>query len=302
MDDLLVAVLVPDVRRIFHDVVSDGDQHVRPVDSAVHIVMAVDARREQAVFRGVAQDPFPICVCTAWMPVFSMNAAASFVIRFLVAPEERMMRGRRAWLIRSAAFSTATGSGTGLRIAPFRWMGASVALAATSSGSSMWTAPGRSAWASLNVADDGGNAARINDLDGAFRDRPHNAHHVDELKTRLPVLPERLLTRDGNDRRADELGVGDSRNEVRGAGTEGGEADAGPSGQPAVRGGHEGRRLLMARHDEFNRRRAKGLEEIERLFPRQAEDILDALFFELPYEQVRCLHKSPVDMPRIYPD
>ena len=72
-----------------------------------------------------------------------------------------------------------------------------------------------------------GDRARVGDGDGLLGDRPHEAHDVDELKARLPVVPEGLLPRDGHERRANELGMGNAGDEVRRARAQGRKADAG---------------------------------------------------------------------------
>ena len=135
------------------------------------------------------------------------------------------------------------------------------------------------------------NGPRVDDRRCILRDGPHQADHVDKLEAGLPVVAHRLLAGDGDERRADELGVGDARHQVRGARPERGKADARLAGEPAVGGGHERRRLLVARDNELDVRRAERLEEIEVLLARQAEDVLDALLFQLSDEQVRCFHE-----------
>ena len=134
------------------------------------------------------------------------------------------------------------------------------------------------------------NGPGVDDGDRVLGDRLHHADDVDELEPRLPVLPDRLLSRDGDERRADQLRVRDAGHEVRGPRPERGEADPGLSGEPSVGGCHERRRLFVARDDQLDLRRAQRFEKIEVLLAGQAEDIFNAFLFQLTNEQVRCLH------------
>ena len=66
------------------------------------------------------------------------------------------------------------------------------------------------------------------------------------------------------------------------------------AGEPPVRRGHERRALFMPREDEANLGRLfQRHHEVGILLAGNAEDVLDALFFEAPDEQVGRLHRLP---------
>ena len=96
--------------------------------------------------------PLPIWVLKNGMPVRSMSALSAREVLLRFAPAPSMSRGRRATEIASIARATAPSSATDRR-AKLGAIGArSVVSRATSSGSSRWTAPGRSSCARRNAS------------------------------------------------------------------------------------------------------------------------------------------------------
>ena len=104
-------------------------------------------------------------------------------------------------------------------------------------------------------------------------------HHVDVLVRLLVHAIERRLPGDRHQRGAVHVGVGHAGDQVGGAGTEGGQADARLAGEPAVHVGHEGAALFVAHADEANRRVDQGVHHGDVLLPGQAEDVFDVFVF-----------------------
>jgi hypothetical protein len=67
------------------------------------------------------------------------------------------------------------------------------------------------------------------------------------------------------------------------------DAHAGPAGEAAVGGGHEGGGLLVAGEDELDRGGAQGLDRVEVLLARHPEDALHALPLQSRHQKIRTL-------------
>jgi hypothetical protein len=94
--------------------------------------------------------------------------------------------------------------------------------------------------------------------------------------------------------------IGRAGGKVQRAGTERGKTDAGLAGQPAMRGGHEGRRLLMARQHQLDLRLPQRLDQIEVFLAGNAEDALDTLILQRCDEDIRSLgHGKTCDVLRL---
>src|SRR5918992_4592133 len=100
---------------------------------------------------------------------------------------------------------------------------------------------------------------------------------------------EVALPGERHQRSAVEERVGDRGDEVQRARAERAEADAGVAGETAVDVGHIRAALLVADRDELDRGTRQRLVQVERLLPRDAEDVLHALRLEALDEHVRCL-------------
>ena len=133
------------------------------------------------------------------------------------------------------------------------------------------------------------DAGRAHDLARGLRERLHRGDDVDDLEPGLPRRHDRLLAGDHHHRHGAELRVGRTGHQVERARPEGRDADAGTPGQAAVGGGHERRRLLVARQHELDRGRPQGLDHVEVLLARHPEDPVDALVLERRHQQVRTL-------------
>ena len=122
-----------------------------------------------------------------------------------------------------------------------------------------------------------------------LRHRLHDRDDVDVLVRLLVHALEVALAGQGDERRAVEERVGDRGDQVRGAGAERAEADAGALGEAAVHVRHVGAALLMANRDEVDTRVGERLVEVERLLARDPEDVLDPFDLQALHEQVRRL-------------
>jgi hypothetical protein len=139
------------------------------------------------------------------------------------------------------------------------------------------------------VAHDSGDAGRGSNLPRRFRQRPEGADDVDDLETSLEAGVDRLLPGDHYRRHRPEIGVGRPRCQVQRDRPERGDTDAGLAGQPAIRRGHERRRLFVSGKDQFYRRLAQAFDYVEVFFPRDTENMIDPLVFESGYKQIRTL-------------
>ena len=140
-----------------------------------------------------------------------------------------------------------------------------------------------------------GIARCAHDLLRLLGQRTHRRHDIDDLEMRLRALANGLLAGDHDHRHAAEKPVGRTGDEVERAGTERGERNARSSGQPAIGGGQESGRLLMARHHELDGGAPKAFDDVEVLLPGHPEDSIDALVLQRGDEKIRSLHvRSPL--------
>ena len=290
----LVALRVPVLRRVLDEVVADREHHVGLVEAGHRVVAGLQADRAErlrVVGRQQALAHERLGHRDARWRARTRAAPGAAPPR--TTPLPASATGLIAPRIRSAALSSSRAAGSG-RAWRRRGSGsASISAAITSSGSSMWVAPGFSRLGDLErLAHDLGDDRRVGEPGVPLGDRPHHAQEVDVL-VRLLVHPlEVALAGERHERRAVEEGVGDRGHEVQRARAERAEADAGAAGQPAVDVGHVGAALLVAHRDELDRRARQRLVQVERLLARDAEDVLDALGLEALHEDVACLPRS----------
>ena len=90
--------------------------------------------------------------------------------------------------------------------------------------------------------------------------RPHGRDDVDDLEARLPAAPDRLLAGEHHHRHRAEMRVGRACRQVERAGTERGQADARPSGQPPIGRRHEAGGLLVPRQHQLDLRAPQRLD------------------------------------------
>ncbi len=133
------------------------------------------------------------------------------------------------------------------------------------------------------------------ELVSILRDRLHHRHHVEDLEPALLRFLDRLLPGDHQHRHPAERRIGRRGDEVRRAGPQRGDADAGLAGVPAIRRRHEARALFVAGQDQPDLvGSAEAVEEIEVLFAGHAEDVFAPFSLEALDEEVRSLLLSAV--------
>jgi len=122
-----------------------------------------------------------------------------------------------------------------------------------------------------------------------LRHRLHDRDDVDVLVRLLVHALEVALAGEGDERRAVQEGVGDRRDQVRGARAERAEADAGALREAAVHVRHVGPALFMSNRNEVDTGVGERFVEIQRLLARDPEDVLDPFDLQALHEQVRRL-------------
>ena len=131
-----------------------------------------------------------------------------------------------------------------------------------------------------------GGVAKRNHV-APLRDGPVDGHEIHDL-VRLLVEPVQARLRHQRHQRVRvELGVRDSEHQVERAGAEGRQTHARLAGQRSVGVGHERGTALVARRDEPDGGIGQGVDDVQVLLARQAEDVLDPLVFETGDEQLR---------------
>ena len=139
------------------------------------------------------------------------------------------------------------------------------------------------------LANDRRDGVGIDDLLGNLADRTEQLDHIDDLKLALLGLLDRLLSGDHDQREGPQMGVSRGRCEIRRPWPQGCHADAGPTGQAAIGGGHEAGTLFMARQDQPDLRLADRLEHVQVFFAWHGEYVFDALVDQRFDEEVRAL-------------
>ena len=121
--------------------------------------------------------------------------------------------------------------------------------------------------------------------------RTEHLHHIHDLVRLLVQSAGRPLTGQHQHGRPVHVRIGNSRDEVGGAGAKRSEATGGLPGETPVDLCHERCALFVARENEPNRIGILEREnEVRVFFPGNAEDELDALGFEAPDHQIRSFH------------
>ena len=215
-DDRLVAVRVPVLGRVLDEVVADREHHVGLAEAGHLVVARLEAdRAERLVVVGREE-------ALAHERLRHRDAGGADELAQRRAPPWRGSRrcpasatGRTAPRMMSAARSSSRAGGSG-STARLRGSGApSISVAMTSSGSSMWVAPGFSLSATLNaLRTTSGMISGSCDARVPLRDRAHHPRQVDVL-VRLLVHPlEVALAGERHERSAVEVGVRHGGDEV----------------------------------------------------------------------------------------
>ncbi|MEY4583021.1 MAG: hypothetical protein RL701_7724 [Pseudomonadota bacterium] len=127
------------------------------------------------------------------------------------------------------------------------------------------------------VAHQGGNHRDADNLLTQLGQRAHHAYDVDHLELRLRRAQHGLLPRDHEHGHAAQLRKSGTCREIRGAGTECGQAHARSTGQSTIRRRHECSGLLVSCDDEVDRRLPQRFENVEVFLTRHRENALNAL-------------------------
>ena len=137
------------------------------------------------------------------------------------------------------------------------------------------------------IAHDGRDAAWAHDLPGHLGQRLHRRDHVDDLELGLLAGHDRLLPGQQDHRHRAKLRVGGAGREIERARSQRGDADARAPGEPAMRGCHERRRLLVSGQYQLDARLPQRLDDVEVFFAGHAEDAVDAFVRERCDQQIR---------------
>ena len=142
------------------------------------------------------------------------------------------------------------------------------------------------------LADHLGDDLRLANLGAVFGYGREQVHQVQVLVALLVHAGGGRLPGDGHDRRSIHIRVGDPGHQVRRAGTQRGEANPGPTREPPVNVGHEGRPLLVARRDELDGAVEQYVHHVNVLFARDAKDALDPFVLKTADEQLGGFHND----------
>lgn len=129
-------------------------------------------------------------------------------------------------------------------------------------------------------------------LGGVLGDGPEEVHQVQVLVALLVHPGGGRLSGHRHHGRAVHVGVRHARHEVGRPRTQGGQADARPSGEPAVNVRHERGSLLVAGGDEVHLAVQHHVHHVEVLLAGEAEDPLDPLVLETADEELRRVHSG----------
>ncbi len=149
------------------------------------------------------------------------------------------------------------------------------------------------------LAHQRGNGRGRDDLAGHLGQGRHGRDDVHDLKAGLLAAEDSLLAGDHHHRHRAEQRVSRAGGQIERARPERREADPGPAGQAPVRRRHERRRLLVAGQHQPDLRTAQGFDDVEILFARDAEDLLDALVLERRDEELGAVQ---LHAPQICPE
>ncbi len=141
------------------------------------------------------------------------------------------------------------------------------------------------------LAHDFRHDLRLQHLGGILGDRQEQVHQVEDLVAFLVQARGGALPGDGDHGSAVHVGIGNTGHQVGGTRTQGGHANAGAAGEAAVDVGHEGGALLVFYGDEFNGAVDQRVHHIDIFFTREAEDVFHTLVFQALYKQFTCLHQ-----------
>ena len=133
-------------------------------------------------------------------------------------------------------------------------------------------------------------------LRAVLGNRRKEINQIEYLVAFLVQTCRRALARNGDDRSAVHVGVGDPRDQVGRTGTQRRHAHARAAGEAPVDVGHERRALLVMRGDEPDAAVEKRIHDVDVLLARNTEDVLDPFVLKAFNEQLGGgRHRTPKD-------
>jgi hypothetical protein len=300
VDDALVALRVPQVGVVLHHVVADGHDHVGRVHGTRHEVLRLESDGEEragivhvdAPLRHERTDD-PDAAALGELPQLRTRPLP---YRAISRQNDRTRRGANH--LEGTVYDRVVGNRTAHPLGRDRlYRGLSTGNVL---GQLDVTCAGLLRRSELEgLAHDLRDVVRV---DHALRPARHRAHHGDHIHRLVALLVESLavgLPGNDHERRPVHVGIGDAGDQVRRAGTQRPQTDAGLTGQPPVDFRHEGGPLLVTREDELDGRVLEGHHQIGVLLTRNAKDLRHPLGLEAADEEIGSLHGPPSPGPGV---
>ena len=291
VDDSRRAVVVPEARRVLHEVVADADDEVGFVEREVDVVAALKAHGEQAVrvrhrHRALAHEG--IDDPDAGLVGEAAELAGGALPYRAVAGQDNGL-SRLGDEIDRLSHYLVVGAGTaGLRGGHRRLIAlllCDVLGKLDEGGAGLLGLRGLE-----RLAHDLGHRARVPDGVRPLGDRGEHGDRVHVLVALLVQAPGAALADDAHHRRAVHVGVGDAGDEIGRSGPESAETYPRLAGQSSVCVGGKGGGLLVPAEHEADGAVHQRDHHVRVLFPRHPEDVGDAFRLQAADEQVGCLH------------
>ena len=294
MDDGLLHAAVPKSRRVLHQVVADGDDHVGLAQCGDDVVLALQAHGVEAVlvapgYGALAHEGVDNADAGEFgeapelgRGAFADGAVAGEDHRVLGA-RDRVHRPRHRLVVGAGAAGLDGGDRRAFRLVLGDVLRQLDQHRARLLG-----------FRDLEgLAHDLGDAVRL-----VHRLRPlgDGAEHGDRVHVLVAFLMEPLgarLADEADQRRAVHVGIGDAGDQIGGTWAKRAEADAGLPREPAVDIGHEGRRLFVPAEHEVDVALHQRHHHVGVLFAGNPENVGHALGFEAFDQKIGRFHGVP---------
>ena len=288
MDDGHILPCAPLGRCALHDVVTDRDDHIRPVEELVDIVFLRDADGPEAVFVIHRDD----ALGHHSVDHRDVQAVSQLGDRSsgMAAHGTRACKDDRIFRLTDDFSCRCNVGRVGIDLMHL------LALERHGVGGHFCNILGQVDMGRARLA-----------LFGVLEGQPHDLAHRVGADDLLRALGDRLkhrgqvkvlvagelhpvgadLARDGHQRRTVQISIRHTGDKVGGTGAKGGQADAGPAGQTAIDIRHKGRTLLVAHRDEAYLAVLNRKHQIQRLFARNAKHHINALSLQTVHQHLR---------------